>query len=289
MSEPGTRPPLPPVVDPAWTAAHRDALVLADVRWYLDGRSGLDAYLDGHLPGAVWVDVDTDLSAPADPAGGRHPLPAPEEFAARLGALGIADEDAVVAYDDQGGGFAARLVWLLRRLGRDAALLDGGLAAARSAWGGPLATGREHRPAVRRRPLPWPADLLRTADDTRAAAASPRSLVLDARAPERYSGAQALPGETRTGHVPGARSAPWAANLGPDGRFRPVDELRSAYLELGAAEAEEVIVYCGSGVTACHDLLALEHAGLPGAGLYGGSWSAWSADEARPVARGEAP
>ncbi|WUV77547.1 sulfurtransferase [Streptomyces sp. NBC_01477] len=276
---------LPPVVGPGWVAAHLDELVLADVRWYLDGRSGHRAYLAGHLPGAVWVDVDTDLSAPPSTAGGRHPLPEPEEFARRLGRLGIADDDTVVAYDDRGGGFAARLVWLLRRLGRPAALLDGGLAG----WTGPRATGQVERPAVVREPRAWPPDLLRTADDTQAAAASPSSAVLDSRAAGRYSGADALPGETRLGHVPGALSAPWTANLAADGRFLSPGELRSRFAELGVAEADEVIVHCGSGVTACHNLLALEYAGLPGATLFVGSWSAWSADGSRPVVTGDLP
>jgi len=278
--EPGT--PLPPVVGADWVAAHRDALVLADVRWYLDGRSGHDAYLAGHLPGAVWVDIDTDLSAPPSTLGGRHPLPAPEEFARRLGRLGIADTDTVVAYDDQGGGFAARLVWLLRRLGRPAALLDGGL----DGWTGPSATGAVTRPPVVCESRAWPPDLLRTADDAQSAAASPLSVVLDARAAGRYAGTDALPGETRPGHLPGALSAPWTANLRADGRFRSPGELRAKFAGLGVADADEVIVYCGSGVTACHDLLALEYAGLPGAGLFGGSWSAWSADGSRPVATG---
>jgi len=275
----------PPVVEADWVAQRLGDLVPVDVRWYLDGRSGHEAYLAGHLPGAVWADIDTDLSAPPTLLGGRHPLPEPEEFAERLGRLGIADDDTVVAYDDQGGGFAARLVWLLRRIGRPAALLDGGTAG----WTGPLETGAVTRPPVRREPRAWPSELLRTADETQAAAAAPASLVLDARAAGRYSGADALPGETRIGHVPGARSAPWADNLRPDGTFHTPAELRSRFEALGVADADQVIVYCGSGVTACHDLLALERAGLPTASLYGGSWSAWSAQPERPVATGEQP
>ncbi|MFJ2959218.1 sulfurtransferase [Streptomyces sp. NPDC087270] len=280
--------PVPPVVPAAWVrerADGDDALVLADVRWYLDGRSGYDAYLGGHLPGALWVDVDTDLAAPPTPSGGRHPLPAPEEFAARLGRLGIADDSVVVAYDDQGGGFAARLVWLLRRTGRAAALLDGGLAG----WPGALDTGPVHRAPVTRRVTPWPAALLRDADQVARAAGAPDALVLDSRAAGRYSGADAHAGETRSGHVPGALSAPWQENLAADGTFRSPEELRRRFEELGAADAEEVVFSCGSGVTACHNLLAVERAGLPDAALFPGSWSAWSADPDRPVVAGPYP
>ncbi|WP_435178694.1 sulfurtransferase [Actinacidiphila sp. bgisy145] len=297
-----TAPQIPPVVPAAWvrerTAATPDtasdgtpgpasdgALVLADVRWYLDGRSGRDAYLAGHLPGAVWVDVDTDLAAPGTAAGGRHPLPAAEEFAARLGRLGIADDSVVVAYDDQGGGFAARLVWLLRRTGRRAALLDGGLAA----WDGTLETGPVTRAPVTREVTPWPAHLLRDADEAAAAGRTPTALLLDSRAAARYSGADAHAGETRTGHLPGALSAPWQDNLTAGGLFRPPAELRARFAALGLTAAEEVVFHCGSGVTACHNLLAVELAGLPDAALFVGSWSAWSADPDRPVVQGTRP
>ncbi|WP_261565384.1 sulfurtransferase [Frankia gtarii] len=274
-----------PVVAPEWVAQRLDGVVVADVRWYLDGRPGHDAYLREHVAGAVWVDLDVDLSDPPSVAGGRHPLPSPETFAKRLGALGIADDDIVVGYDDQGGGFAARLVWLLRSIGQPAALLDGGL----DGWPGAREAGPVTRTPVARRPRPWPAGLLRSADEVQAAAAGGGAVVLDARAAGRYSGADVLPGESRLGHVPGARSAPWADNLRRDGSFRPAAELRERFAALGAADADEVIVYCGSGVTACHDLLALERAGLPGGALFPGSWSAWSADQTRPVATGEEP
>jgi thiosulfate/3-mercaptopyruvate sulfurtransferase len=277
--------PLPPVVTASWAAQPMDGLVFADVRWYLDGRSGRDAYLAGHLPGAVWVDVDTVLSDPPSPAGGRHPLPSPPDFARRLGRLGIGNDDVVVAYDDAGGCFAARLVWLLRRTGQAAALLDGGLAA----WPGPLASGEVARSPVSRRVNPWPADLLRTADQVQASASSAGTVLLDARARDRYTGATALPGESRAGHIQGARSAPWTGNLGADGRFLTPAELRVRFAAHGAEDAEDVIIYCGSGVTACHDLLALERAGLPVASLFVGSWSAWSADQARPVTTGDQP
>lgn len=274
-------PELPPVVDAGWVSAHRDTVVLADVRWFLDGRSGYDAYLTGHLPGAVWVDVDTVLSAPPDESGGRHPLPDPADFARALGALGIGDGTAVVAYDADGGPYAARLVWLLRRTGRPAALLDGGLTG----WPGETETGAVVLPEARLTPVKWPQEALRNADQV----ASGDAFVLDARAADRYSGANVLPADTRSGHIPGARSAPWSGNLKPDGTFLSPAQLRQRYRALGVDGARDVVVYCGSGVTACHDLLALEHAGITGTALYPGSWSAWSTDLSRPVATGVEP
>ncbi|KIF71372.1 sulfurtransferase [Streptomyces sp. AcH 505] len=272
---------LPPVVDAGWVREHGEGLVLADVRWFLDGRSGYEAYLAGHLPGAVWVDVDTVLSAPPDETEGRHPLPDPAGFAHALGALGIGDGTTVVAYDADGGPYAARLVWLLRRTGRAAALLDGGLAA----WPGATETGGVTLPEARLTPVEWPKEVLRTADEVAAGDA----VVLDARAADRYSGETVLPSDIRSGHVPGARSAPWSANITPEGTFATPEQLRERYEALGVREGAEVIVYCGSGVTACHDLLALERAGITGAALYPGSWSAWSADLSRPVATGQEP
>lgn len=277
-----------PVVSAHWVRAHRDDVVLVDVRWYLDGRSGRDAYLAGHLPDAVWADLDTDLSAPPSVEGGRHPVPSPEAFAGALGRLGIGSAATVVAYDDNFGAYAARLVWLLRLIGQQAALLDGGLAA----WPGHLEQGLVTLPAVDRAVVPWPAGALRTADDLEHA-----SIVLDARAPERYSGASVLPTDVRSGHIPGAANAPWAANLGEDGTFASVDRLRTVYRQHGVDGAEgpdqdprrDVVVYCGSGVTACHDLLAIERAGLGRGRLYAGSWSQWSSDPARLVATGDAP
>ncbi|GAB3207337.1 sulfurtransferase [Marinactinospora thermotolerans] len=273
---------LPVVVEPEWLAGHLDEVVVADVRWYLDGRSGRDAYLGGHLPGAVFVDVDTDLAAPASPRGGRHPLPSPEAFARALGALGIGDATPVVAYDDAGGSTAARLVWMLRVLGSPAALLNGGVQA----WRGPVEKGAVTPRPRSRTTRPWPAERLVDTDGVLAEAGSPDRLVLDARARERYTGAAPVPADPRPGHVPGARSAPWQDNLGPDGRFAPVERLRERFAALGAERADTVTAYCGSGVTACHDLLALEHAGFRNTRLYPGSWSAWGADPRLPAETG---
>jgi thiosulfate/3-mercaptopyruvate sulfurtransferase len=253
-------------------------VVAADVRWYLDGRSGRAAYEAGHIPGAVFVDLDRDLAAPPDGGNGRRPLPDPATFAAAMSRLGIGRSTLVVAYDDAGGSVAARLWWMLRAQGGRAAVLDGGLQA----WTGPLEAAPGHpRRSAAFDPQPWPADRLADAE----LVAAGRLAVIDARAPERYRG-EIEPIDARPGHVPGAINRPWADNLGPDGRFRPADELRAQF---GAVE--EAVVYCGSGVTACHDLLALEVAGLGDrARLYPGSWSEWSADPTRPVATGdEAP
>jgi thiosulfate/3-mercaptopyruvate sulfurtransferase len=276
---------VPPIVDARWLRDCWRDVVVADVRWYLDGRSGRAAYEQGHLPGAVFVDVDVDLSTPGEPTDGRHPLPSAEAFAAALGRLGIGADDVVVAYDDSGGGTAARLVWMLRVLGQPAALLDGGLAT----WGGPRETG----PAAARRATtvparPWPAARIAGSETVAAATATGSAVVVDARSAERFAGATVV-ADPRPGHIPGARSAPWAANLDGDCRFRPAGELRERYAQLGITDATPVIAYCGSGVSACADLLALESLGVRDTRLYPASWSGWSADPARPAATGPDP
>lgn len=249
--------------------------VFADVRHYLDGRSGRDAYDGGHLPGAVFVDVDHDLAEHGLPATeGRHPLPDPGAFAARMGALGIGDDDVVIAYDDAGGVMAARLVWMLRATGHEAALLDGGL----SAYPGRLVSGPPGRTPAVFSARPWPADRLATIDDAGGGSA----VVVDARQPERFRG-ETEPIDPRAGHIPGARNVPCRDNLADDGRFKPVEELRERFAGIGPDT--DVVSYCGSGVTACHNLLAMEHAGLGVKRLFPGSWSAWSNTD-RPAATG---
>ena len=266
-----------PLVDTKWLADHADAVVVADVRSYLDGRSGREAYHRGHIPGARFVDLDADLSGPPSKAGGRHPLPAPEHFAAAMGRLGIGDDTAVVAYDDVGGVVASRLWWMLDSLGRTAVVLDGGL----DAWDGRLETAAPAgRPEVFTA-RPWPAERLATIDEVDAARTDPGALVIDARSVERYRG-EPNQVDPRFGHIPGAVSMQVGDNL-RDGRLRPASELRARYAEAGAAD-RAVIAYCGSGVSACHDLLAIRHAGLGDGRLFVGSWSAWGADPDRPVA-----
>ena len=309
-----------PFVDIDWLREHRDGVVLADSRWYPDARSGRDAYEAGHIPGAVFIDLDTALSAHADPAlGGRHPLPDPEDFAAAMAAAGIGDDDTVVAYDDAGGVIAARLVWMLRVTGHEATLLDGGLAA----WDGELeagapdavdlgsapdaavdltsgaatavdltsgnrAEGRPHdgdrakgrppaggarsplahgppsasRRSTRRRSSPWPGAPSSTPARPSASPGEPDDL------------------DPRAGHIPGARSVPCRENLDPAGRLLPAAELRDRF---AVDDAAGVISYCGSGITACHNLLAMEQVGLGVGRLFPGSWSQWSRDPERPV------
>jgi thiosulfate/3-mercaptopyruvate sulfurtransferase len=269
-----------PFVGPEWLQSHADDVVCADVRWYLDGRSGLAAYEAGHLPGSVFVDLDTVLADAPSAAAGRHPLPDPQTFADRLGALGIGDGDTVIAYDDGGGVTSARLVWMLRATGHDAAVLDGGIAA----WTGPLESGVVSRPPAQFTARPWPAHLIASPEE----AAGSGNVVLDARAAERYRG-EAEPIDPRAGHVPGARSLPCRENLGADGRLLAVDELRRRFAAVGVAPGTSVVSYCGSGVNACHNLLVLEHTGLGHGSLFPGSWSQWSADPGRPVATGDDP
>lgn len=268
-----------PVVDSAWLAAHRDEVVLADVRWYLDGRSGRAEYDAGHIPGAVFIDLDTWLAGPATPAAGRHPLPDPEVFARGMAQSGIGDDDTVVAYDDAGGVIAARLVWMLRVTGHSAALLDGGLAA----WDGALDTATPRPPSRTFTPRPCPPERLASMED----AADPANVVLDARQRERYVGWAPDPIDPRSGHIPGAQSLPARDNLDSAGRFLPVEDLRARLAGVGVEPGAAVVSYCGSGVTACHTLLVLEHAGLGDGRLYPGSWSQWSHDPSRPADTGE--
>jgi thiosulfate/3-mercaptopyruvate sulfurtransferase len=280
---------LPPIVAAAWVAEHRSeldgaGLVLADVRWYLDGRSGRDAFTAGHVPGAIFVDLDHDLSRSGPSTAGRHPFPSPDAFSRAVGALGIGPTNPVVAYDDTGGSSSGRLVWMLRILGRPAALLDGGLGA----WPGALETGSGRaRTAVSVPAEPWPATRLADHDAVAAAGNRTAVVVLDARAPGRYRGEDETI-DPRPGHVPGALNAPWAANLDPvTKRFRPPDELRAHYRALGVVEGRDVVCYCGSGVSACVDLLALEAVGIAEGRLFAPSWSGWCADPARPAALGD--
>jgi thiosulfate/3-mercaptopyruvate sulfurtransferase len=268
---------IPPVVGIGWLRERRGHVVLADVRWYLDGRSGREAYDKAHLPGAVFVDLDRWLAGPASPAHGRHPLPDPETFARGMAELGIGDASTVVAYDDAGGTIAARLVWMLRVTGHEAALLDGGLAAHE----GPLEQVSRPMPPATFTARPWPPERLADIDD----ATDRANWVLDARPPERYRG-EHEPIDPRPGHIPGARSFPCRGNLDREHRFLPVEDLRRRFEDVRVTDGGAVVSYCGSGVTACHNLLALELAGLGSGRLYPGSWSQYSAGD-RPAETGD--
>jgi thiosulfate/3-mercaptopyruvate sulfurtransferase len=265
-----------PFVTPRWLDQHRGDVVIADTRWYLDGRSGLDAYLLGHLPGAVYVDIDRALSA-APYGGSRHPLPTPDRFAGAMSECGIGDDSVVVAYDDAGGVIAARLVWMLRVLGRPAAVLDGGIAHYR----GELETTVTRPGPSLFTATPWPATRLADIDDVCGSGA----VLIDARNRDRYRG-DFEPVDPRAGHIPGAVNVPCRENLDTHGRLAGVEELRQKYADAGVSDARDVISYCGSGVTACHNLLTLELAGYTRTKLYAGSWSEYSSAADRPVAVG---
>lgn len=270
---------IPPFVDTAWVRAHPDA-VLADVRWQLMGPSGREAYAQGHIPGAVFVDLDVDLADITVPEEGRHPLPSPGAFAAAMAARGIGDANVVVAYDDAGGIFAARLAWMLRAIGHPAAVLDGGVAA----WDGPLEQGPgTPRPPAAFTPAPWPGDRIVGIEAVSGTAA----VLIDARAPERYRG-EAEPVDPRAGHIPGAVNVPCMLHL-RDGRLLTAGELRAQFARAGVTTAEGATAYCGSGVNACHTLLVMEHAGLGRGRLFPGSWSAWSNCPERDAAIAPAP
>jgi thiosulfate/3-mercaptopyruvate sulfurtransferase len=269
---------IPVVVDAEFVSANPKA-VLADVRWYLDGRDGRTAYEAGHLPGAIWVDLDRHLAAHGlDATEGRHPLPDAADFAASMGGLGIGDDTTVVAYDDTGGLTAGRLVVMLRMLGREAAVLNGGLTA----WTGPVNPGWVEPTATTFTAVPWPADRLANADQAATLAAADEGVVIDARSAERFTG-QVAQIDPRPGHIPGAASAPWSAVLNADGRLRSDDELRRHFVDLGIDGTRPAIAYCGSGVSACMDIVAIEHLGLTPPRLYVASWSGWSADPGRPA------
>jgi thiosulfate/3-mercaptopyruvate sulfurtransferase len=258
-------------------------LRVVDVRWKLgDPGAGERAYLQGHIPGAVFADIDRDLAARSGERG-RHPLPTEADFAGLMRRLGIGDATRVVAYDDQGGAYAARLWFLLRYFGHETgAVLDGGLPA----W---VAAGRALETTV---PEPAPAEFHAVAhpefliarENLLPEIEAGRLLLLDARAPERYRG-ETEPIDPKPGHIPGAVNAPFAGNV-VNGKFLSSDALGERYRKLGVQPERTTAVYCGSGVTAAHDLLALALAGYPDALLYPGSWSEWARDPKAPVEMG---
>jgi len=288
------RPELPGiVVDAGWLTDNAERVVIADTRWYLDGRDARASYETGHLPAAVFVDLDRALSAKGRPATeGRHPLPDPEQFAAAMSALGIGDSTVVVAYDDSGGGTAGRLVWMLRAVGEAAALLDGGLRA----WTGPIETGPGRSATAtatatvtalaRFTARAWPTNAFADWHDVEAAGASSTALLVDARGADRYRG-DTEPIDPRAGHIPGAVNIPWSGLLdAATGRFLAPAELRERMAAAGIDARRATIASCGSGVSACAVLVALEHAGHEPGRLFVPSWSGWSSDPNRPAAVG---
>jgi thiosulfate/3-mercaptopyruvate sulfurtransferase len=270
-------------------------LVILDCGFDLaDTAAGERAHAQAHLPGALYVHLDRDLSGAKTGQNGRHPLPAREAFAARVGAWGIGPTTEVVAYDAQGGPYAARAWWMLRWLGHDAAaVLDGGLAAWQAAGGElesapvrPAAAGGPPYPLhPLQKPLPMPMPIVQAAE-LQSALAAGRVQLIDARGGERFRG-EVEPLDPVAGHIPGAINRFFKDNLGPDGRFKAPSTLRDEFTALGVVGGGAGVVHqCGSGVTACHNLLAMAHAGWAGTALYPGSWSEWCADPTRPVARG---
>jgi thiosulfate/3-mercaptopyruvate sulfurtransferase len=273
---------------------HRSDVAVLDCRFDLmNTEAGAREYAAGHIPGALYAHLDRDLSGPTSAVTGRHPLPPRDRLARRLGEWGIGNAMQVVAYDADNGMYAARLWWLLRWLGHEpVAVLDGGLKA----W---LAAGHALEPALPGKTAPdKPVAVFRpaasltavwAAEDVAERVQSSDWRVLDARAPQRYAG-EVEPIDPVAGHIPGAHNYPLGRSLQPEGRFLPPAELRRRLQEtVGQIPTDKVIAMCGSGVTACHVLLALEVAGLSGAGLYPGSWSEWIRDPARPVQLGAEP
>ena len=269
------------VLTTAAELAARPADVLLDVRWQLGRSDGREQYLAGHLPGAVYVDLDTELSAPPSPTEGRHPLPSLQSLEAAARRWGVSVGSRVVVYDAAGGTAAARAWWLLRWAGLSGVtLLDGGLPA----WTGPLEAG-DVRPEPGDVTLTGGAMPVLSIDE--AAALPSTGVLLDARAGERFRG-EVEPIDPRAGHVPGAVSAPSGENLDGEGRFLPAAVLTDRFAALGATGDRPVGVYCGSGVFAAHEVAALAVAGVDAA-LWPGSWSQWANDPDRPAATGPDP
>lgn len=259
-----------------------ESIALLDVRWKLGDPYGQQWFHQAHIPGAVYVDLETELAGPASPEEGRHPLPKVADLQEVARGWGIRHGQLVVVYDDVGSTSAARAWWLLRWAGLTAVrILDGGLGAWTSA-GHDVETGPA---AVEAGDVTLNAGAMPTIDADTAARLANDGVLLDARAAERYRG-EAEPVDPRAGHVPGAVSAPTASNVDEDGKFRPPEQLRRRFAELGVAADTQIGVYCGSGVTAAHEIAALAVAGYEAAALYPGSWSQWSSDPSRPVATG---
>ncbi len=277
------------LVDSAWLQQHlhHNDVIVVDTRWYLTNPAqGAQEYQELHIAGAVYLSIDNDLSAAAWDGPGRHPLPKSDVFCATLGQAGIGNHHHVVIYDSAGGSVATRLWWLLRYYGHEhVSILDGGWQA----WqrqNGPTASGIETRPAQSFVGTPQ-AHMIVDATQVDTLRTDSTVLLLDARAYERYTGA-VEPFGPRAGHIPGAHSAPFAGNLTEANTLKSPAELKQRYQDLGADDAQRIVCYCGSGVTATHDIFALHLAGYT-ATLYPGSWSDWSNDPERAIATGSQP
>ena len=269
-------------------ASHLDGWAIVDCRYDLkDGSWGHAEYLHSHIPGAVYASLSHDMSAVPDGANGRHPLPSPEAMAQTFGRLGIGPGIQVIVYDQDDGRYASRLWWMLRYMGHEAAaVLDGGFARWTSERR-PVRAGAESRPPATFEGRPRQGVRLGVADVERAIG-DPATLLVDARAPERFEG-QHETIDRAGGHIPGAVNHFYRWNVGDGGTMLPPEQLREQFRRvMGDRRPEQVVMYCGSGVTACQNLLAMEHAGLRGARIYPGSWSEWSSDPARPIETGPA-
>lgn len=274
------------LISPAELSSLPDAFVVDCSHDLADPQAGARHYASGHIPGALFLHLDRDLSAPANGRNGRHPLPDPQAFAERLAQLGLNQDQQVVAYDRSGGSFAVRLWWMLRWLGHDAvAVLDGGWQAWVAAGGASQSAAPAPRPPgsfVRRAALAGTVSAEEVSDNLR----NQSRLLLDARAPERFAG-EVEPLDPVAGHIPGARNRFYQTNLQPDGTFKSRQQLREEFTALLEDwDPRDVIHHCGSGVSGCHNLLAMMHAGLDGSLLYPGSWSEWCADPSHPIAKG---
>ena len=276
------------LIDAATLASQleRDDVAIFDCRFELGNPGwGGSEYSREHIPGAQYLHLDRDLASPITPQSGRHPLPDPQQFARRIGALGAGPGMQLIAYDLGNGAYAARFWWLARWIGvRSVAVLDGGITAWRAA-GLPLErTART--PQARQMPVTLANDAALDSAAVAELSKRPGNLLVDARGADRFAGRNETI-DPIAGHVPGARNLPFTGNLAADGKFLPAELLRRRWMTLlGSQPPDAVIAMCGSGVTACQNLLALEHAGLGGARLYPGSWSEWIRDPQRPIAVG---
>jgi len=277
------------IVQPRWLLArmYEPDLVIVDCRFQLGAlEAGRKAYEQDHIPGALYADLETDLSAPITEHGGRHPLPDTRDFAAFIGKLGIDQDTRVVAYDDQGGAFATRLWWLLRYHGhKKTYILDGGY----SKWkelGYPISDAKPSVIVPKTFVPELQPDLLVSVKDVRERLGNPHTVLIDSREPRRYRGEEE-PIDKKAGHIPGARNLFWKENLNSEGLWKSPEEQQERFTAAGLdpESEQEIIVYCGSGVTACPNVLALEQAGYRNVKLYAGSWSDWISYEDNPVAK----